>query len=42
MAHVGVALLGYGEVRWGGRILSASDALQTAQQPPLVLVPRTA
>ncbi|PVZ20667.1 histidine ammonia-lyase [Pseudomonas sp. URIL14HWK12:I9] len=37
MAHVGVALLGLGEVRWGGRILSASDALQTAQLPPLVL-----
>lgn len=37
MAHVGVALLGYGEVRWGGRILNASDALQTANLPPLVL-----
>lgn len=37
MAHVGVALLGLGEVRWGGRIISASDALQTAQLPPLAL-----
>lgn len=37
MAHVGVALLGLGEVRWQGRTLPAAQALQAIGLPPLVL-----
>lgn len=37
MAHVGVALLGVGEVRWQGRTVPAAEALQAVGMAPLVL-----
>ena len=37
MAHVGVALLGVGEVRWQGRTLPAAEALSTVGMAPLAL-----
>lgn len=37
MAHIGVALLGIGEVQWQGRVLTAAEALQANGMQPLVL-----
>lgn len=37
MAHIGVALLGVGDVRWQGRVLPAAEALKAIDMPPLVL-----
>ncbi|UUZ67030.1 histidine ammonia-lyase [Polaromonas sp. P2-4] len=37
MAHIGVALLGVGEVRWQGRVLPAAEALAAIGLQPLVL-----
>lgn len=37
MAHIGVALLGVGEVRWQGRVQPAAEALQAIGLQPLVL-----
>lgn len=37
MAHVGVALLGEGDVRWRGRIVPAGEALAANGMVPLVL-----
>lgn len=37
MAHIGVALLGVGEVRWQGRVRPAAEALAAIGLQPLVL-----
>ena len=37
MAHIGVALLGVGDVRWQGRTLPADEALKAVGMTPLVL-----